>query len=140
MNAALAGSPVIRVLCVDDLPDMTAALRLIIGTDPSMVCIGCLSSANELVRKVQQGNLRPDVLILDATMPGRDPFTAMRELADRCPGTRTIIYSGYDDADFIDRAIEAGAWRCISKHDEPLAILRAIREVATAPVGGVRPS
>ena len=138
MNAILASPPVIRVLCVDDLPDMTAALRLIIGTDPSMICIGCLSSASDLVREVEQRDLRPDVLILDATMPGTDPFAAMRELADRFPDTRAIIYSGYDDPDFTDRAMEAGAWRCVSKHEEPMAILRAIREVATGPAGGVR--
>lgn len=123
-------APPTRVLCVDDNPDMTAALRLIIGSDPSMVCVGCLASASDLIAEVRRLHPPPDVLILDATMAGTDPFTAMKELAAECPGTRAIIYSGHDDPSFVERAVNAGAWGCVSKHEEPEAIVRAVREVA----------
>lgn len=122
--------PLTRVLCVDDNADMTAALRMIIGCERSMVCVGCLGSTDDLIREVQRYDPRPDVLILDATMPGMDPFAAMKELSVACPETRAIIYSGYDDQAFVNRAVDAGAWGCVSKNDEPEAILRAVREVA----------
>lgn len=73
------------------------------------------------------------MLIHDANMPGMDPLAAMQALAVACPGTRAIIYSGHDDQAFVDHAVDAGAWGCVSKHDEPEAILRAVREVAAGP-------
>jgi DNA-binding NarL/FixJ family response regulator len=119
-----------RVLCVDDIPDVADAIRLIIDSDPSMQCVGCLRSANDLVAKVRGRNPRPDVVVLDATMPGRDPIDAMRDLAAECPSARTIIFSAHDDPGFIDRARSAGAWGCVSKDAEPRELVRAVREVA----------
>ncbi len=128
-NAQAAAGPT-RVLCVDDRPDVAAAMRLIIQSDLSMTCVGCLSSADNLLTEVRGRDPRPDVVVLDATMPGRDPMDAMRELAAECPSTRTIIYSGHGDQEFIDRAMEAGAWGCVSKDAEPSALLQAVRDVA----------
>ncbi|HEX8875878.1 MAG TPA: response regulator transcription factor [Phycisphaerales bacterium] len=129
MNNASTSPPIIRVLCVDDLVDVTAALRMIIGTDPSMLCVGCLSSANDLVAEILGRQPRPDVVIVDASMPGRDPLSAIAELATRCPETSAIVFSGHDDEAFIDRATRAGAWSCVSKSSDPKAILQAVREV-----------
>jgi DNA-binding NarL/FixJ family response regulator len=97
-----------------------------------MQCVGCLASADHLVEEVRRLTAAPDtslVILLDATMPGKSPFAAMIEVAAEFPSVRTIIYSGYDDPAFIERALEAGAWDCISKRDDPEAIVRAVREV-----------
>ncbi len=126
-SATMAAEP-IRVVCVDDLPDVTAVLQLIIGAEAKMRCVGCLASANDLVAEVRRTHA--DVLLLDATMPGRNAFQAMSELARECPRTRTIIFSGYDDPAFVDRAVQAGAWGCVSKDATPQTIVRALREVA----------
>lgn len=117
-----------RVLCVDDNPDMTAAMRMLIDTEPRMECVGCLSSADRLVHELRR--LRPDVVLLDATMPGKDPLQAISEIAAEFPAIRTIVLSGHDDPAFIERAGSAGARGCLSKRDEPGTILRAVREVA----------
>lgn len=119
-----------RVLCVDDIPDVAAVIRLIIESDPSMKCVGCLDSANDLVAEVQGRNPKPDVVVLDATMPGRDPMLAMKELAAQCPSTRTIIFSAHNDPAFVKRARESGAWGCVSKDAEPRELVHAVREVA----------
>jgi len=116
-----------RVLCVDDRRDVVESMRLVIDSDEKMECVGCLDSADDLASEVKR--LRPDVILLDACMPGTDPFTAMRELARLCPATRTIVYSGLDDDAFVDQVLRAGGWGCISKRDEPTEMLRAIRAV-----------
>src|SRR5258705_7049319 len=87
--------PSIGVLCVDDQPDVTATMRLVIDCDPKMRCVGCLASADHLVEEVR--TLKPDVVLLDASMPGRSPFEAMSELATRFPDVKAIVFSGYDD-------------------------------------------
>jgi len=123
-----------RVLCVDDNADMTAVLRIMIDAQPTMECAGCLDSADDLVAKVRRVSPPPHVVLLDATMPGQDPLLAMTELSREIPGIKTIIYSGHDDPEFIDRAMSAGAWGCISKRDDPDTVLRAVREVAAGRV------
>jgi DNA-binding NarL/FixJ family response regulator len=123
-----------RVLCVDDNHDMTAVMRMVIDAEPGMQCVGCLGSADKLRDEVRRLHAPPQghaplVILLDATMPGKSPFLAMTEVAAEFPDARTIIYSGHDDPAFIERALEAGAWDCISKRDDPEAIVRAVKEV-----------
>jgi len=131
LNAPESQAPPTLVLCVDDNRDVTAVARLMIESDPTMRCVGCLDSADQLEEEVRRlGADTPLIVLLDATMPGKDPLEVMGRLASAFPRTRTILFSGYDDQSFIDRAVDAGAWGCLSKHDEPSALLRAVREVA----------
>ena len=122
----------IRVLCVDDRPDVTAVLRMLIESqvETEMECVGCLQSADALLDEVRGLNPRPDVILLDASMPGRDPFQAMSQLREELPDTKTIVFSGYENDKFMDMAIDAGAWGCISKYDPPPTIVKAVVEVA----------
>ena len=121
-----------RVLCVDDNVDATSVLRLLIGTDPTMCCVGCLSTVDQMETEIARlGADAPLVVILDATMPEKSPLEAMRRLAPRFPKTRMIVYSAHDDPAFVQRAMDSGAWGFVSKNDEPRSILHAVRDVAT---------
>lgn len=119
-----------RVLCVDDFPDSTAMMRLNIESDAAMRCVGCLASADHLLDEVRRQTPPPHVVLLDATMPGKNPLEALRELDAAFPQVRTIIVSGHSDAAFIGRVFAAGAWGYVSKGDEPGTVLQAVREVA----------
>jgi len=125
-----------RVLCVDDNRDMNQVMQMLIDAEPLMRCVGCLNSADRLVEEVRMlskaAGLQPLVILLDATMPGKDPLVAMAELRAEFPCVRTIIYSGYDDAEFLDRAAAAGAYCCVSKRDDPELVLGAVRKAANA--------
>lgn len=116
----------IRVLCADDQPDMRLLLQRLIDDQPDMTTVGALDTADELVEQV--GARKPDVVVLDLTMPGRHPLEALRELSLREPKVRVLVMSGYDDPATVDSALDAGAWTLVSKHDEPRAVLKAIRE------------
>ena len=122
----------IRVLIADDSPDITEMLAFVIGIEPNMECVGSLGSANHLVEEIR--SLRPDVVILDANMPGKDPLAVLVEIVAGFPGVKTILYSGYDDPDMIDRVIDAGAWGFVSKGRDPQAVIRAIRVVAAGSI------
>lgn len=122
----------IRVLVIDDSPDITEMLSYLIGVEPDLECVGCLHSANDLLENVQ--SLRPDVLILDASMPGKAPLTALEECATAFPSLLAIVYSGYDDPSLVERVIDAGAWGFVSKREDPDSVVRAIRTVAAGKV------
>lgn len=118
----------IRVACVDDHESIRSVMRLVIDSESDMKCVGCLSSCNDLVNEIRL--LNPDVVLLDATMPGVNPLTAMADLKEKMPSVKTIIFSAHDNQSFIDSVMRAGAWGYISKNDEPALILRAVREAA----------
>lgn len=120
-----------RVLCVDDNSDIVAVIRMMISTQPNMKFVGQLASADDLLSRLHELTELPHVVVLDATMPGRSPLSVMTEMAREFPAVRTIIYSGYDDAESIDRAINAGAWGYVSKRDDAATIVRAVSEVTS---------
>src|SRR6185503_17105198 len=98
----------IRVLLVDDNADMTAVYSRLIDAEPDMRAVWTLGAADELFMEARR--LRPDVVVLDLTMPGRQPIDALKELSAEAPDVRTIVFSGYDDAHTIDEVTAAGAW------------------------------
>lgn len=134
------GSTLTRVLCVDDNRDITDVMRIVIDTDPTLRCVGSLASAECLIDELRRMSAAPDVVLLDATMPGKCPFSVMREMSEAMPAIRTIVYSGHGDPAFIERARNAGAWGFVCKADEPETILLAVRAVAMGQAWWPRPS
>lgn len=117
----------ISVLCVDDNRDLADMLRAFIDGEPDMRCAGLVDSADGLTELV--ANTKPDVLILDLSMPGRCPIETLRELSEQAPTCRVIVHSGYDDQSRVDEAVAAGAWGFVSKHGDPQTLFAAIRRV-----------
>lgn len=124
----VSGEHPIRVLCVDDNDFVAEAIRRKLSLNPGFVWAGWLPEAENLVPKVKE--LAADVVLLDIDMPGKDSFEALGELAAASPDTRVIMLSGYVRADYIDRAVEAGAWGYVSKNESTDTILAAIQQVA----------
>ena len=119
----------IRVLCVDDIPDVRAVMRMVIDAESDMECVGEQASADSLIEEVRR--TQADVVVLDATIPGgRDPISAMDDLASELPHVKTIIYTGLDAQAIADRARENHAWAVVSKDDSPAQLINAVREVA----------
>lgn len=93
-----------------------------------MACVGVLDSADALIERVLEA--RPDVVLLDLTMPGKDPLMAIRELAVAAPWCRVLAFSGYDDDERMMNIAAAGAWGLVSKDADPTRVTKAIRRVA----------
>jgi two-component system, NarL family, response regulator DesR len=85
---------------------------------------GHLLCADDLVARAKAG--AANIVLLDIDMPGKDALTALRELTLAVPQVRTIILSGYARDDYLDRAVEAGAWGYVSKNDGPDQVVEAI--------------
>lgn len=118
----------IRVLCVDDNTALVDAMEQALCIEPGIRCVGHLFTADTLVGEV--GRLRPDVVLLDIEMPGADSLTMLKELTGAHPETRVVVLSAHVRDDYIDAAINAGAWGYLSKGDGPSEVIRAVRKVA----------
>lgn len=117
-----------RVLLVDDSDDLSTVLAILINDEADLTCVGRLPRADELFEQVER--LKPDVILMDLTMPGLDALEAMSRTAPEFPQCRFLVLSGYDDESDVARVLDAGAWGFVSKHSDAERILKAIRTVA----------
>lgn len=132
LREAMHTGQAMTVLCVDDNPHVAEALRVKLARSLDILWQGWLSSADELVHTAER--LNPTIVLLDVDMPGKDPFVAVSELADRCPTAKVVIFSGHVRRELIDRALESGAWGYVSKNDDEGDLLKVIRAVADGEV------
>jgi two-component system response regulator DesR len=121
-----------RVLCVDDNDYICEAIRRRMEREEGFCYVGSLSAADDLVEEAVR--TRAQLICLDMNMPGKDPLEAVRELAERCPGVRVVALSAYLQDDIIDRALDAGLAGYISKSEEPVVLMAALRRIVAGEV------
>lgn len=97
----------IRVLCVDDHVEIRRLFELVLKDQEGIEVVGMADSAEELEKEIQA--VQAEVVVMDISMPGRNPVDAMREAKAAFPEVRFLISSSYDDPGMIERALDAGA-------------------------------
>lgn len=97
-----------------------------------MACVGTLPRADDL--GVTLSNTPSDVVLLDLSMPGKDPIAALREISASYPQTRVIIFTGHSERERVDLAFDAGAWGYVSKSQPTERLIQAIRGVTEGEV------
>lgn len=131
MTPAAAPSPTARrtrVLCVDDHAFLTEGLQARLALEPDMECVGRLDRADDLVPAIER--LRPDIVLMDIEMPGRDPFDAADDARRRCAGVKIVFLSAFVRDHYLSAAHKAGATGYFSKSDPPDALINGLRRVA----------
>jgi DNA-binding NarL/FixJ family response regulator len=117
----------IRIFLADDHAVMRDGLRALLERDPELRVVGGAGDGREAVR--QMLTLRPDVAILDIAMPGLNGVEAARQIAEACPETRVIMLSMYSAAEYVFRALQAGARGYLLKDSAGPAVVEAVRAV-----------
>jgi DNA-binding NarL/FixJ family response regulator len=121
-------TPSIRIFLCDDVPELRALLRYGLEEDTELKVVGEAGSAQAGIDAVAE--LRPDVVLLDLSMPGMDGLEAIPRLREVSPGTSIIVFSGFAADRMRGPALALGADRYLEK-GEPLERVRAtVREVA----------
>ena len=120
----------IRVILVDDEPDMRMLVRIMLERTDDIEVVGEAASGEEALARVAQ--LSPDLLLLDQMMPGMTGLeTARRIYADSGDAApRIVMFSAFSDVKLADQALEAGIDRCLSK-DDFADVAETIREVGS---------
>lgn len=116
----------INVLIVDDLAFIKMVLRDILEKSGFRV-IGEASSGEEAIRLYMEK--KPDVVLMDITMPGMDGLTALRRIREADQAARVIICSALGQQKLIVQAIQLGAKDFIVKPFQPLRIVTALKKV-----------
>jgi DNA-binding NarL/FixJ family response regulator len=90
--------------------------------------VACVGDAQDAVNECRR--LRPDLLLLDIEMPGRDALGAIADVKAGSPGTRVVILTAYCRDAFIELALRSGVAGYLLKADPPPAIFEALAMIA----------
>ncbi len=118
----------IRVVVVDDHAVVRAGLRALLEREPGIVPVDEAANADEAVYRVIEH--KPDVLLLDVTMPGTSGIEAIPKLLEASPATKVLVLSMHDDPGYVRDAFAAGANGYVLKEAADTEVVAAIREVA----------
>ncbi|MFJ7076301.1 response regulator [Streptomyces sp. NPDC098781] len=118
----------VRVVVVDDEQLVRMALRLVIDGEPDLTVVAEAADGDAAIAVVDEQ--RPDVVLMDVRMPGRDGLSATRELLGRPTPPRVLILTTFDSDDLVLGALRAGALGFVLKDTQPPRLLDAVRTVA----------
>ena len=118
---------VTRVLIVDDHTMLREGLRRSLEMEGLSV-VGEASDGLEGVRVALL--LKPDVVLMDVTMPAMDGIEATKTLREQLPGVQVVMLTMHDDADLVQRALRAGAAGYVVKDSSSAEVADAVRMAA----------
>src|SRR4051794_20615324 len=121
-----------RLLLVDDHPVVLDGYRLLLEAQPDMVVCAAVTNEPDALRAVQQE--RPDLILMDLTMPGRGGLELIKDLTVLHPECKILVCSMHDEMLYAERALHAGAKGYLTKDTPGPQMLAAIRKVLT---GGI---
>lgn len=116
------------VLIADDHHVVRAAVASFLDSEPDIEVIGQVAEAVALLSEVAKS--RPDVLILDAHMPGQNVIQAAQKLHAEYPQMHILVLSAYDRREYVIGLLRAGASGYVLKDDTPEMLVSAVRAVA----------
>ena len=116
----------IRIVLADDHPIVIAGLTRLFSLEPDFELLAAASDGIEALRYVR--DLRPDVLVLDIRMPGKDGLAVLREIIREGLPTRPVILTATEEGE-VAEAIELGVSGVVLKDMAPRLLVRCIREV-----------
>jgi len=124
----MSSSPPIHVMLVDDHPMVREGLVARLRSVPQFRVVGEAGSAEEAVQLL--GQCRPDVLLMDVGLKGTNGIALAEQLGLSHPGLRVLMFSMYDNPEYVQRALQAGARGYVLKDAPASEIVAAIEAVA----------
>jgi DNA-binding NarL/FixJ family response regulator len=118
----------VRILVVDDHPIVRHGLRTLLGGRPEWEIVDEAEDGIEAVEKTDR--LKPDVVVLDVSMPRMDGLEACRRIRKSVPKSEVLIVTQHDSPQMIREALSAGARGYIVKSDAARDLLAALEAVS----------
>ncbi|MBE9528930.1 MAG: response regulator transcription factor [Proteobacteria bacterium] len=115
-----------RIIVADDHELLRDGLKSTLGKVPGYEVVGEAANGTDAMRLVEE--LRPDVVIMDVTMPGLDGISATKRIVEDF-GTRVIVLSMHEEGIYAVNAFKAGAMAYVLKGTAAVEVLQAIEEV-----------
>ena len=117
----------LTVLLADDHKLLRSGLKLLLQRNPDLLVVGEAADGEETLRLF--GQLEPDILLLDLSMPNMDGMECLREIKSRRPDAKVIVLTMHEDENYIRQAMQAGASAYVQKSAADTDLFKAIEAV-----------
>jgi len=114
------------IICEDN-NDYRESLVAFLDEDDDLVCCGSFANAENILEKIN--DCRPDIILMDIDMPGKNGIDALKEIKQAFPGIDIIILTVFEDRENVFEAVCSGASGYLLKNSSPEIIVRSIKEV-----------
>jgi len=116
--------PNIRVLVVDDVPQVRQDLCMVLTLASDIEIVGEAANGLEAIRQAEA--LQPEVVLLDLEMPVLNGYAAARQIKTRCPACRVIALTVHDYEAARQKALQAGVDAFVVKGAPVATLVQAI--------------
>jgi two-component system response regulator NreC len=118
-----------RVVLADDHAVVRAGIKLLIELTKRYEVVGEAGTGKEVVERVAA--LQPDLVVMDVRMPDMDGISATRRITKQNADVRVLVLTAYDDPEYVEAVIEAGAMGCLSKRRARSDLVAALDMLAS---------
>ena len=118
----------IRVLIVDDHPIVRKGLRSELSEQPDVHVVDEAADGDEALVKARAS--KPDIVLLDISLPGKSGLEVLKQLNDELPHVKVLMLSTYPEKQYAIRCLKGGAWGYLTKESASEELVAAIRKVA----------
>jgi DNA-binding NarL/FixJ family response regulator len=119
----------LKVFLADDHPIVMAGIKALVTEDPRFEVIGQAANGREVVRQVIE--LRPDLLILDISMPGLNGLQVAERLRKDCPDCRILALTVHEDRGYLRQLLAYGVAGYLLKRSAAEDLIRALTSMAS---------
>ena len=127
MPEPISKPPRIRILCVDDHPVMRDGIAYALQTQEDLELVGEATNGEDAIKMFKE--LRPDITLMDLSLPGMDGIEAIEAIRKSSPRAKIIVLTTYSGDAMARRALNAGASGYILKHMLRTDLIGTIRSV-----------
>jgi two-component system response regulator NreC len=118
----------IRIMLVDDHEIVRTGLRMMLEAEPDLEIVAEAESGEEALEKAVA--IKPDIVIMDVSLPGMDGAITTRVLRERAPGISVLALTIHEDERYFFQMLTAGASGYLPKRAAPTDLVTAIRTVS----------
>jgi DNA-binding NarL/FixJ family response regulator len=122
----------LRIVLAEDHKMMREGLRMVLDRESDIEVVGEASDGIAAIKLAQ--TLRPDVVVMDISMPNLNGLQATEAVKTALPDTKILILTRHTDASYVQRLLRSGASGYVLKRSAPEELVRAIRRVVTGEI------
>lgn len=119
----------IRITLCDDHPIVLAGLRNLLAAEPDFEIVGTAASGLAALKLILE--FKPDVALIDISMPELNGIVLARRLAEEAPSVRVMVLTLHEDRAYLKQALDAGVRGYLLKRTASESLVQAVRAVVT---------
>lgn len=116
-----------KIIIAEDHTIVREGLRALLSSDPNLEVVGEAQDGREAIRSAE--NLKPDLVLMDLSMPRMSGMDAIREIKKRCPQTKIIVLTVHKTEEYVLASLEAGADGYVLKDATHAELIICIKHV-----------